>query len=749
MDHLLTNTLVHTASDMIIGIDLTGTIIYANPAAQKFYGYQEDDLIGQPFTTLLPKAILSEFDQIKENLLLNEYADPFESQRVTIEKKKVKVSVSYSVIKGEKNKIIGISCIERKITEYRNAASKAQALLETAPDAMVIVNASGQIVLVNAQTEQLFGYKKSELLGQDVEMLLPGQLGQKHIKHREAFFKNPKARPMGTGMELLGQKKSGGQFPIEISLSPFKAEEGTLVSAAIRDITVQKAAEAALRWSQRQLDAFFTQALDGFFFMMLDKPIQWDDTVDKDALIEHVFKQQRITRVNDAMLEQFRTSRENFIGLTPADFFEQGIEEGKKAWKELFTKGRLHIESKNRRFDGTEMWVEGDYICMYDDEGKIAGHFGIQRDITDRILSEKKLSENEKKYRLLADNMLDMVALHAPDGTYQYLSPSVYKILGFKPKELIGQTPYAFFHPEDIERIREGSHTPANAGEEIPNMEYRIQKKDGSYIWFSTNTKPIKDESGEVIMLQTVSRDVTERVGVLQRLEEINAQKNKLFSVIGHDLRSPLSSCIGLLDLIDMEVKDLQHKELDTYLSLLRQSAVNLLDLLDDLLMWVSTQSDEIALKPHMLDLSFEITKVVHHLAEAAKVKNIGIRVSVDKTLRVFADGHMLDTVIRNLVSNSIKFTHKDGLITISARLAENMIIVSVTDNGIGMQEETLQMLFANTRNHTVQGTKGEKGTGLGLQLCKGFVERLGGSIWVESEYGKGSTFSFSVPNSS
>jgi len=602
MKNLLTDKLVHTASDIIIGIDLSGTIVYANLAARRFYGYDENELIGEQFTHLLPKVLSAEFEQVKEEILLHDYTEPFDSQRVTKKRKKVKVSVAYSVIKDISGKIIGISSVERKIMERRRVESKAQALLETAPDAVVIVNTTGQIVLVNAKTEELFGYQRGELLGQEVERLLPAHFRRDHVKHRKKFYKKPKARHMGTGMELLGQRKNGSWFPVEISLSPFSSEEGTLISAVIRDIT-------------------------------------------------------------------------------------------------------------------------------------------------DRKQAEKKLAESERKYRLLADNMLDMVALHAPDGTYQYISPSVKKLLGYKPKELIGQNPYELFHPDDIQRIRADSHTPAGTGEEIPNMEYRIRKKDGAYIWFSTNTKPIKNENGEVVMLQTVSRDVTERVGVMQRLEEINAQKNKLFSVIGHDLRSPLSSCIGLLDLIDMEMEGLQHKALDMYLILLRQSVVNLLDLLDDLLMWVSTQSDGIALKPHMLDLSFEVAKVVQHLAEAAKVKNIDIRVSVDKSLRVFADGHMLDTIIRNLLSNSIKFTHEEGVITINAKLAGNMTVISITDNGIGMKEETVSALFTSERNHTIQGTKGEKGTGLGLQLCKDFVERLGGNIWAESEYGKGSTFSFSVPN--
>jgi signal transduction histidine kinase len=142
--------------------------------------------------------------------------------------------------------------------------------------------------------------------------------------------------------------------------------------------------------------------------------------------------------------------------------------------------------------------------------------------------------------------------------------------------------------------------------------------------------------------------------------------------------------------------------------------------------------------------LSDEVDKVVYHLSEAARAKKITITPEIDEALQVYADEHMIDTVIRNLLSNSIKFTQAEGKIIISAKSNKDEAIISVTDNGVGMKKETINKLFANT-TYTTYGTQGEKGTGLGLELCKDFVNKLGGKIWVESVYGKGSTFSFSV----
>jgi formate hydrogenlyase transcriptional activator len=139
------------------------------------------------------------------------------------------------------------------------------------------------------------------------------------------------------------------------------------------------------------LELFFSQSLDGFFFMMLDEPVQWDDTTDKIKALDYVFEHQRITKVNDAMLAQYRTTREQFLGRRPKDLFQHDLEYGRRVWRDFLDRGRLHLETDERRSDGSQMWIEGDYICFYDVAGRITGHFGIQRDVTDRKQAEVAL----------------------------------------------------------------------------------------------------------------------------------------------------------------------------------------------------------------------------------------------------------------------------------------------------------------------------------------------------------------------
>jgi len=149
-------------------------------------------------------------------------------------------------------------------------------------------------------------------------------------------------------------------------------------------------------------ELFFAQSIDGFFIMMLDEPIEWNDAADKDALLEHVFQHQRMTIVNEAYARQYRVSMDELIGKTPAEFFAHDIEAGKAGWRAMFDAGHLHNETDERRMDGTPVRIEGHYLCVYDERGRISGHLGIQRDITDRHRAAEEIAASREELRALA-----------------------------------------------------------------------------------------------------------------------------------------------------------------------------------------------------------------------------------------------------------------------------------------------------------------------------------------------------------
>jgi len=231
-----------------------------------------------------------------------------------------------------------------------------------------------------------------------------------------------------------------------------------------------------------------------------------------------------------------------------------------------------------------------------------------------------------------------------------------------------------------------------------------------------------------------------------KELKELNATKDKFFSIIAHDLRGPLSGLIGLAELVTDDTLPFETEEKKDLMCDLRDSARNIFNLLENLLEWSQMQRRKISFTPQMLLVNEIIPEVLKIVAELVRRKGIEIDVDVPRDLQVYADTNMLQTVIRNLVTNAIKFTPQGGKITISTSIAKNKdVIFMVKDSGIGMDTDMVENLFRMDAKISRIGLDGEAGTGLGLLLSKEFVEKHGGKLWVESEEGKGSTFYFTV----
>lgn len=230
------------------------------------------------------------------------------------------------------------------------------------------------------------------------------------------------------------------------------------------------------------------------------------------------------------------------------------------------------------------------------------------------------------------------------------------------------------------------------------------------------------------------------------KLEELNVTKDKLFSIIAHDLRGPFNSIIGFSDLIIKNKNENRTTQSKKYAGLINSSATSTLVLLDNLLNWAKLQTEQVYFKPEKQNLASITLEVFTLLTPIANKKNITLNYCVSDDVSVFTDQYMILTILRNLISNAIKFTNPDGKIDVYASQVDKCIEIAVSDNGVGIDDETQKKLFSLASNKSSSGTANEKGTGLGLILCKDFIEKHGGKIWVESKLGKGSTFKFSLP---
>jgi len=254
------------------------------------------------------------------------------------------------------------------------------------------------------------------------------------------------------------------------------------------------------------------------------------------------------------------------------------------------------------------------------------------------------------------------------------------------------------------------------------------------------NSKIISEEQKNQLEIQNI-----ELIKNATELNELNATKDKFFSIIAHDLKNPFNSILGLSELLVNESNYNPEKALQ-FAQSIHNSANNAYKLLENLLIWANSQTGKIDFKPENLTIHDLFSEAIAITGSSAINKNITITHKTDDNISIYADYNMVNTILRNLLSNAIKFTPRNGTITIKGILKENTIHVSVSDTGIGIKPENITKLFTISEKFSLAGTENEVGTGLGLILCKEFVEQHGGKIWVESEIGKGSDFQFTLP---
>ena len=264
----------------------------------------------------------------------------------------------------------------------------------------------------------------------------------------------------------------------------------------------------------------------------------------------------------------------------------------------------------------------------------------------------------------------------------------------------------------------------------------------------------MRNKEGEVTGLLGIGREITDRKHAEEEikhkneeLQKVNTEKDKFFSIISHDLRSPFNGFLGLTQIMVEELPTLSTSEIQLMAESMKNSATNLFRLLENLLEWTRLQQGLIPFTTNVLELRPIVQDSISMLLDLAASKKIEIVWNLTDQITILADKYMVQSVIRNLVSNAVKFTNKGGKITLSAIMTtDNFVKISVSDTGIGMDKILVDGLFRLDINTSRKGTDGETSTGLGLIICKDFIEKHNGKLWVESDEGKGSTFYFTIP---
>lgn len=523
------------------------------------------------------------------------------------------------------------------------------------------------------------------------------------------------------------------------------------VAAVARRRTMERdRSEAALRESQRRLSLFFNQSLDGYYFSAMDEPLDWHGRSDKDAMLDYAREHQRIAEANEAILRQYRTDRDKFIGRTLDSFFQHDSVRGRQLHCKLFDEGRLHVETCERRDDGAPVWVEGDYVCVHDDARRIVGTFGIQRDITDRKQAEQALRESEERFStLFRSNPVPAGIMRIDNSQFIEVNDAFLRLTGFAREEVLGHTAVELgVWPVPAERER---------AIQLVRERGRISQFEAK---FRTKAGEIHDQlfSCEVVVLSGQSYllgmilDITERKQLENRLRQSQKMEGigHLAGGMAHEFNNILAAIMMNIGLLRQEDLNLESREMVLEVGALSQRAAALIKQL----LAFSRQS---VMRVQPLDWAEVVANQIRMLRRV-----LGERIVIELTAprylpRVNADRVMLEQILLNLCLNArdamadggrLHLTMRERVVSAAAASeageprAGRFVVLTVSDTGCGMDERTLSRLFEPFFTTKEVG----KGTGLGLATVRGIVQQQHGWVEVESVVGRGSTFRVFLP---
>jgi len=401
------------------------------------------------------------------------------------------------------------------------------------------------------------------------------------------------------------------------------------------------------------------------------------------------------------------------------------------------------------RSDGSRRNVRSLAEVQTDTTGRVAGFFGVFKDLTDERKAIEAAVEQERRYRLLADNVSDVIATYGPDGVFSYLSPSISELLGYSPEEMVGRTPYDIMVPEDHARIAREFRQAAKT--RLPlTVEYRAITKDGSVRWLEARSRFQRDENDVIVEIHDSVRDVTERREREVALAEARAvaedaarTKADFLANMSHEIRTPLNGVLGFAEVLSNTALDHDQRR---YLDRIRTAGKGLSALIDDILDFSKIESGKMTTERQAFDLKGLATDVVD-LTQVSVAGRLDLQLVFDNDVSpwVMGDEQRTRQVLLNLLGNAAKFTH-EGSVTLRVGISGGRLVLRVTDTGIGISPEALSRLFQGfTQADTAVGRR-FGGTGLGLNISRSLARLMQGDVTLESQPDVGTTAIFTLP---
>jgi len=601
-------------------------------------------------------------------------------------------------------------------------------ITDNSADAIFISDQQGKYIYTNKAVSIMFGYSSEEMKSKTIADLSPPD------KIEEYFDLFKQMLSDGKGFtEIVLLKKDGNYISTELNIVVLP--DG-LVHGSCRDITNRKKAETDLA----ELHQFNSQIINS---------IQ-EGIIVYDSNLRH-------TVFNPFMEKLSGFPASQVLGKYPDEVFPFLKEVGvTKNLKRVLNGENIDVTDFPFHLPDSEKsgWVSDKNVPLRNVNGEIIGVIGTIHDITERKKREESLKSINERFLLATAAASMSVWEHDLITNMIQIDDNFNKIYGntegnyqIEFNEFI-----KFIHPDDIDIIKTNIEEAIKWDKSV-NFEFRIIRPNGDVRNISSYGKITKDNTNKPVKFIGANMDISESIKAElaikeseRKLLQLNTDKDRFISILSHDLRSPFNNLLGLSEILIEDIRKIDIDEIEEIANNINESARNTYNLLEDILLWARAQQGKIPFNPLILSFGDICLDILKTLNPNAIAKNITISYSVPDKINVFADIDMLKTVLRNLVSNAIKFTNNGGAIKINAEENFENVTISISDNGVGIASDDIEKLFDISQVLTTKGTAEETGTGLGLLLCKEFVEKHGGKIWVESDVGKGSDFKFTLP---
>jgi PAS domain S-box-containing protein len=613
----------------------------------------------------------------------------------------------------------------------RHTNQTLQSLIAASPRAIFTLDLQGRVKIWNPAAERMFGWTEAEVRDRPNPVI-----SDEDSPDYPVIWQKILAGITPPSLEVRRYKKDGSSIEIVFSAAPLTDSDDRIsgLVAVVADITEQKRQAEQVRL----LQSVVVNTNDSVI-------ITEAEPIDPPG--------PRILYVNQAFTNMTGYTLEEVLAKTPR------ILQGPKTDRTVIDRIRAAmsrwesatVEVINYRKDGSEFWVEFSVVPVADKQGYYTHWISVQRDITERKRTEEALRQSEERFRSLIEKALDIITILTPDGTIHYENPSVEKVLGYSPQEMVGQNFFTYIHVDDLDSIRFILMPGISILEGSRPIEFRRRHCDRSWRTFEAIAQPLVDDEPQPRIVIN-SRDITERKRLdevrlaLEREKELSALKTRFFSMVSHEFRTPLSTVLAAAQLLETSPHAWENPDKrERNLRRIQDSVKNMVQLLDDILTINRAETGKLEFNPQWLDIEEFCQQFVEEMQLSAGVQHSLLFICRGENTQAWVDEKLLRSILSNLLSNAIKYSPKGGQVQCSVICEGDSIQLQIRDQGLGILADDQKQLFEPF--YRGKNVRHIAGTGLGLAVVKKCVDLHGGSIAIASEAGRGTTVTILLPN--